>query len=291
MLHVLQDQDYDFIGIRAVTVHVKAFVTAFSFGGIKVYAYINLFGLNIPSYGLCMAVGFFLCSFLIVSRARRCHLIIEDIIIFLAVVVGSALVGGGILYIVVSYRLDEIAEYIKNLDFSFITNGGIVFYGGLIGGIIGGFLTVKILKIDLLSLEKCVVPFIAPGHAIGRIGCLLAGCCYGMEYNGPFAVKSGFVASDISLFPVQALEAVLDLMIFPFLLWYSRKVKVKYRLLTLYLICYSSIRLITECFRGDAIRGGYLGISTSQWISLIILPLSVCALAVSYKKTRDMDKN
>ncbi len=239
------------------------------------YTFINLFDIKIPSYGLCMTIAFLTCSFLIISKAKKQGLITEDVIVFIAVTLGCALVGGGGLYIAVSYSIEEISEYIKNLDFSFLISGGIVFYGGLLGGIFGGICTIKLLNISVSQLEKCVVPYIPLGHAIGRIGCLMAGCCYGIEYKGAFAVSSEFLPSSYSVFPVQALEALLNVMTIPILTYYSRKSNKKYRLLSLYLILYSLIRIFTECFRGDGIRGGMAGISTSQWISLAILPISL----------------
>ena len=122
--------------------------------------FLNVFGIKIPLYGLCMMIGIFLCSFMAIKRAKAYNITFEDMIILIAVTVGSALLCGSGLYIAVTYTPQQIWEYIRNFDFSFIANGGIVFYGGLIGGLIGAIICIKCLKLDIGNLEKSIVPYI-----------------------------------------------------------------------------------------------------------------------------------
>ena len=120
-------------------------------------------------------------------------------------------------------------------------------------------------------LVNAIVPCIPLGHAIGRVGCLFAGCCYGLPYNGIGAIHLNPVGITHPVFPVQLLEAVLNLILSGCLLLYSRKKPSGYSLLFLYLICYAVIRFLLEFLRGDQIRGLFIGLSTSQWISLLML--------------------
>ena len=143
------------------------------------YPMIEFFGRKIPTYGLCLIFAFTIVILLGYFRARKKYkpIAIEDMITIGAIVLGFALTGGYLLYIFVTY---PVIQLILSGDFSFIFNGGIVFYGGLLGGIIGAFVGLKIFKIAPENLEVSVVPFIPLGHALGRVGCALAGCCYGM---------------------------------------------------------------------------------------------------------------
>lgn len=234
------------------------------------YPYITFGDFKIPSYGLCMAIAIFVCAFLANIRARSRGISSEDMLIFSAVIVGAFSLGGGLLYIIVSYSLSEIYQYIINFDLAFLSKGGLVFFGGLIGGITGGLVCAKVLKLEIDMLEECVVPLIPLGHAVGRIGCLLAGCCRGIEYDGVFAVENKLFSATATYFPVQALEAVLNIGITVVLLLYIKKEHHKYDVLFAYLMIYAIVRFCLEFLRGDEIRGIFLGISTSQWVSLIL---------------------
>ena len=167
---------------------------------------------------------------------------------------------------------------------------GLVFYGGLIGGIVGGILGIKVAKINTQLVERSVVPFLPIGHAIGRIGCLLAGCCTGKEYDGIFAIHYPSTVSELSAeqgyFPVQLLEAGINIIISITLIIYSKKQKPKYSILFLYLLLYSVMRFCLEFLRGDEIRGIYFGLSTSQCISILLLLVSFVYFSASYFKTK-----
>lgn len=251
------------------------------------YPLINIFSLKIPSYGLCMLIGITLVILLTTKKAKKFGITVEDVLIVAATTIGFAIFFGYLLYILVTYPIKEIINMIKNLDFSFMRNGGIVFYGGLIGGIFGAFSGIKLSKISAKNLETCVVPYVPLGHAIGRIGCTLAGCCYGIKYNGLGAIfyhNSPFVAySDSGHFPVQFLEAFLDICIMLYLLKLSKKDNKQYFLLFSYLLLYAIMRFFTEFLRGDAIRGIYFGISTSQWISIGLIIIASTFILKSKK--------
>ncbi len=242
---------------------------------IILYQYIYLGNLSIPTYGLMMAVGVLLCGFLILLKAKHIGIGNEEMIIVMAMSLGVALFGAGLLYILVSYSIRELTNSIFNGNFTFLKNGGLVFYGGLIGGILGAMLALRWQQLDIRKVEQCIIPVLPLGHAIGRLGCLFAGCCYGFEYTGPLAVRNLLVSPEKTYFPIQLIEALLNLGIFIFLLWYTRKKCPTYHILCVYLYVYSILRFILEFFRGDLIRGVFLMLSTSQWISVVLFLLSI----------------
>lgn len=256
------------------------------------YPFIDLFGRQIPTYGLSILIAIFLVGWLACRYARKVALPWEDVLIVGACALLSGFLCGFLLYLLVTYSPLRIWEMVKDGDYRFL-NGGLVFYGALIGGLAGGLIGVKLSKAPLSAVEKSVIPYIPIGHAIGRIGCVLAGCCYGAPYDGICALyykNSLFgLAPNQGYFPVQPLEAILNLAIALCLMIIRKKKSPKLSLLISYLGMYSIVRFFLEFFRGDAIRGIVGGLSTSQWISLAILTGCVIYF-VLIKSKRNIEK-
>ena len=256
------------------------------------YQRICLGNICITAYGLMLMVAVFLCACIILLKTKRMGIAFEEMMIVMAVALGAALISAGTLYIFVSYSVKEFIESVVKGDFNFLYNVGLVFYGGLVGGIIGAVIAVRWQGLDTGTVERCVVPVIPLGHAIGRIGCLLAGCCYGLEYTGPLAVKNTLISPEKTYFPIQAVEAFFNLGIFVYLLWYARKKRNNYHILCVYLLVYAVLRFILEFYRGDLIRGSFSALSTSQWISILLFVVSILGLYLTgeKKKTKALQK-
>lgn len=251
--------------------------------------YIHLFGLNIPSYGLCMAVAMLLACTIAALRVKKRGLSFNDLLIIAACAIGLGIVGAKVLYIVVTYDFSYIIESILTANFDFITYSGLVFYGGLIGGVLGAMLGAKIAKSKLADYSDAVVPVLPLAHAIGRIGCFLSGCCYGMEYSGwpamCFPNSVAGLSPDVSVLPTQLFEAALNILVFAALMLYTRKKRKGFTALYVYLTIYGVERFVLEFFRGDEIRGIFGAFSTSQWISIILIVIAVgCMILERYKK-------
>lgn len=241
--------------------------------------FITFFGKEIPTYGICMLLGFLVVTFTTAIKSKKINIPADSVLVITALILAGAIVCGTALYIFVTYPITYMIDSMKMLDFTFITSGGIVFYGGLIGGIAGAIISGRLLRIDIWSLEDIVVPLIPLGHAIGRIGCLLSGCCYGIPYSGPLAIcytNSLFnLPGDMTYFPVQLLEALLDIIIMLYLLYYVKKPHKQNDVLFMYIFLYALMRFCTEFLRGDSIRGLFMGLSTSQWISIGLIIIFV----------------
>lgn len=243
---------------------------------------INVLGLTIPLYGICMMFGFVGTVAWACLRATQIGISADDMILVAAVIIGGAVLGGKIIYIAVSYSPSKLWDMICNGDFSFAGNGGLVFYGGLLGGIAGAIIGVKIAKCPLRKLDDCIVPLIPFGHAIGRIGCHFAGCCYGCAYDGLFSVS--YVHVNHPCFPIQLLESLANVLLGAFLLRLSKKSQHSNWLLQYYLISYAILRFLLEFLRGDAQRGLFCGLSTSQWISVALFAVAVIANKIFKKE-------
>lgn len=254
--------------------------------------YIELFGHTIPTYGLCFIFAIFLPTFLAVWRLKRLHGNVDNMITIAASTIAGAIFGARVLYALATYGLTGVYERIMALDFSFFQGSGMVFYGGLIGGIGCAILCMKIVhETQYNLLATAITPCIPFGHAIGRVGCMLAGCCYGLPYEGVGALHLIDAGIEYPVFPIQALEAGLNILLGIVLLLYTKNRKPTIKVIYAYLMCYSIIRFILEFFRGDAVRGIYAGISTSQWISLLLFVISVWAMMRTKKQRINADKS
>lgn len=240
------------------------------------YTTIQIFHISITSYGLFMVLGIACAVILSSLQIKKLGLNLNDFIIIAAFCLTGALIGAKILYILVSFSPTEVMVLIQKKNFSALFEGGLVYYGGLIGGILFSPIGAMFAKTSLKPYVSAVTPSVPFAHAIGRIGCYFAGCCYGFPYNGFLACKYSVDGiHTASAFPIQLVEAVLNVVLGCCLLLSSKKHRIS---LNAYLFFYAIIRFFLEFFRGDSIRGACIGLSTSQWISLLI---SVGVIGVS----------
>lgn len=254
--------------------------------------YIELFGREIPIYGLMFYAGIafaaiaaaFLCS---KKRVEKFDLAGSGVYTMIGAVIGSKL-----LFILVSWQ--DIIKY--NLSFISIIKGGFVFYGGLLGGILGLWIYSRQFKMsfsDFANLYATVLPL---GHAFGRVGCFFAGCCYGLPYDGKFSVTYtdvvGITPTMTPLFPIQLVEAAALLLLFViFLILYLKSERLREHSAVLYIIAYSILRFVIEFFRGDTERGLYGGLSTSQWVSVALFIFASAVLFIRFNKEKKKNKN
>ncbi|MBP9674727.1 MAG: prolipoprotein diacylglyceryl transferase [Bacteriovoracaceae bacterium] len=164
----------------------------------------------------------------------------------------------------------------------FWLGGGFVFYGGFLFALLFSLFYVFILKKISFSTLVYFIPSLTLAHAIGRVGCFFAGCCYGKFCDLPWAIDG---EKDFR-HPVQLYEAFLLICLFFYLLRLLYKKASASSLFFTYLLGYSFFRFILEFFRGDFIRGvGFF--STSQYISL---SLFFCSLLLFLKNKTNICK-
>ncbi len=159
---------------------------------------------------------------------------------------------------------------------SFWLGGGFVFYGGLIFGLIFYGIYSLILKKFPFKYSGFLAPGLVFGHAIGRIGCFLAGCCFGNQCDLPWAVT----INHQQVHPVQIYEAVGLIIIGLIMLKLIRAAINAYSILGIYLLSYSILRFAIEFYRGDVVRGIYRDLlSTSQIISMVLFAIGIILVA------------
>ena len=249
------------------------------------HLYINLFGLSIPSYGFMIATGVIIANLIAVFVLKKTGLDFNDFIIIEAYCMLGGFVGAKLLYFIVSYQTIEWSRILELQYFNEVMKSGFVFYGGLIGGLLMAFAAGRIHKIDSKRYIRTFIFLIPMIHSFGRIGCFMAGCCYGKPYDGIGAVvfpENSFALAGISLFPVQIVEAGI-LMIIAIIILVLQFRKNWYFTIETYLILYGIARFCLEYLRYDEIRGTAAGLSTSQWISILIIGISLVVCIVKLR--------
>ena len=243
---------------------------------------------QIPLYALCFFVGFLLAVIFAMKTAQKQGMDKFDLLyaaLYAAIGIG---VGAKVFFFLsrlpkILIHFDTYKEMIKvnpgaALNYAF---GGLVFYGGLFGAVLGVYIYCKHFKVPIMPIISIFTPLIPFVHGFGRIGCFFAGCCYGIPYSGPFAIQFPYNVQSPQLslvprFPVQLLEALLNF-IFAAILFYLRKKKSfsAPKLLGSYFLYYAIARFFLEYVRGDLERGKYRYFSTSQLISVLLLPIAI----------------
>lgn len=232
----------------------------------------RVFGQPIYGYGTMIALGI-IAALLLLSRRAKKRGYDEDSIFNMAIIaVIMGVVGGKVLYIVTELKsIIEDPSQLKNVG------SGFVIYGSIIGGILAVVFYCRRKKWDLLKVFDLVIPSLPLAQGFGRIGCFLAGCCYGRPTTSFLGVKfkpGSLGPVDTCVLPTQIFSSVFDFLLALFLLWYDRKERKKGRLFALYMIIYSIGRFIIEFVRDDP-RGNVGVLSTSQFISLFIVLIGV----------------
>ena len=243
------------------------------------HPFIHIGNISLPMYGLCTMGGTIFALIAVFRLRKKGSPISEDNLLdalIWAIVLGF--LCSKLLYFVVDppqmpRSLAELWDLIS---------AGLVFYGGLIGGLLGLVFVSRKTKKHLLTYSDLMAPCFCLAHAGGRVGCLMAGCCYGMEYTGPCAV----VLDGVSRLPTQPMEAAFLVLLFAVLAAVYLKKPRRGAVTGWYMVLYALWRFVIEFFRDDP-RGAVGVLSTSQFISLFIFALGLFLLIRSRTAVND----
>jgi len=245
----------------------------------------------IPSYGFFVALGVFVSLLVAKLRARKEGM--DGVKVFdtgLSIVIASFI--GSKIALVFVYPGDFFRSFSSFI--SLIRSGG-VFYGGFIAGVITAILLIRKARFPIWTLGDVYGAALPIGQAIGRIGCFMAGCCWGkscslpwaVTFTNPFAHEITGVPLHTSLHPSQLYLSLSDLTIFFLLqLLYTRR-RFKGQIFLMYAWLYGAARFLLEFLRGDP-RGTPLGgpLSTSQVVAIVVVTVSSFFLLRGYLSSR-----
>jgi phosphatidylglycerol:prolipoprotein diacylglycerol transferase len=246
--------------------------------------------LTIHTYGVLLAIAFLVGLWVVSRQARKAGLDANRITDMAVWVLIAGLVGAKALLLAVDWRY-----FGRNpREITSILQSGGVFYGGLIGGVLVAWWYVRRHRLSGWRTADVLVPGLAIGQAIGRLGCFSAGCCWGRATQVPwavtftdvFAARAVGTPMDSPVHPSQLYESLATFLLFLFLLWLAPRKRFDGQPTLAYVALYSAVRFGLEFFRGDADRGSWLGgmLSTSQLIAIVLL-LGVAVLLPHVRKT------
>jgi phosphatidylglycerol:prolipoprotein diacylglycerol transferase len=248
-------------------------------------------GFTLYSYGLLLAGAYLLGLQFALVRARRRGLPAQRVMDLGIWIIISALIGAKLMLLVVDFR-----QFTRTpADLLALARSGGVFYGGLIAAVAVALLFLRRHRLPLWTTTDVFAPAIALGHAVGRLGCLMAGCCFGrpasvpwaITFTNPEAAANVGTPLGIPLHPTQLYEAGAELLILLFLLaWERRGHPFPGRTFWTYMLLYGVSRFIIEFYRGDS-RGMVFGaLSTSQFVSVLLVPLSLVMLFILSRRVQ-----
>lgn len=245
----------------------------FEIGGFPVY-----------TYGLLLAAAYLLGLQFALVRARARGLDPNRVMDLGIWIIVSALLGAKLLLLVVEFdKFSRDPAELLNL-----ARSGGVFYGGLIAAVAVALWYLRRHRMPMWTVTDVFAPGIALGHVIGRLGCLFAGCCFGrptdmpwaITFHSEFATRNVGTPLGIPLHPTQLYEAGAELLILVLLLATERRGRpFPGRTFWGYLLLYGVSRFIIEFYRNDP-RGMVGDLSTSQFVSILLVPLSIVMLVV-----------
>lgn len=246
--------------------------------------------LAIRWYGVLSALGLLAGYQMLARRARRYGYTVEQVSDITFVCMVAALIGARIAY-VIRFWPSEFAGQGLVAPFR-VWQGGLVFQGGFILAAVAGVVLCWRRRWSIPGAADLMAAALPLAHGIGRIGCLINGCCFGFAWNGPLAVHypeglnsvrhiqeaQGLLepgaAATLGTFPIAAVESLLNLGLCGLILWLERRQILNGRRFLVYVMAYSTQRFLTEFARGDyLVRPA--GLTPAQITSLWVLALTV----------------
>ncbi|HYJ84496.1 MAG TPA: prolipoprotein diacylglyceryl transferase [Pyrinomonadaceae bacterium] len=247
----------------------------------------------VHTYGVFLALAFLSAILFTVRLAARDGLPKEKIYDLCLWMLLASLIGSKILMLFTEPEYRGNPWQLISLDF--LRSGG-VFYGGLLGAVIIGYLLMRRYKLPWWKTADACAPGIALGSFFGRQGCFAAGCCWGKPTTLPWGVRFSELGHEITgvpidahLHPTQLYESLSMLLVFFLLLWLHKQRRFEGQVILVYALLYSIIRFLIEFVRDDP-RGDILGLttltglSTSQIISIIIGISALVLLVLRWRK-------
>lgn len=224
----------------------------------------------IDSYTLCILVGAMIAFINVIIYLKKKNFNKRNVLDML--ICGCFAIAFGLVFAILFQNFYDFIAHPQGYKWSF----KMTFFGGLIGGVIAYLVTYYILNKkwnqDIKAILVIAPSAITLAHAIGRLGCFLAGCCYGKETNSIWGIY--FPNIGLKVFPTQLYEMGFLLILSAILLFLTYKFDFKYTFV-IYLISYSIFRFLIEFLRGDDRGFSLFGLSPSQIISILLLILSI----------------
>jgi phosphatidylglycerol:prolipoprotein diacylglycerol transferase len=260
----------------------------------KIFYYLG--PLKNSQHTLFLSIGFLVAILWGIRQAKKLNLDEVKIIDLGITIFISSLVGARLFH--VFYERPEY--YIQYpLRIFAIWQGGFVYYGGFLFAILASFIFVKIKKLPIGKVADVASMSIPLGLGIGRIGCALAGCCYGRPTDFFWGIKYNIINNirpqvisinpeliNVPLHPTQLLMSGYNFLIFMILYFYRKKQKFSGELFIMFGILYSVFRFFVEFLRADDRGSEIFYLTISQFISIGLFVVSIILYIINFSKLK-----
>lgn len=236
----------------------------------------KVFGFPVHSYGVMIVLGFVAGIFAIKGRTKAAGTDFTSITDGLFIALFAGVIGARITFILLD--LPYYSAHPKELfspEFAGLTS-----FGGEILGFLALLIWAKRKKLSGLKVFDCIAPGFLIAYAVGRVGCLLNGCCYGGVTNSWVPWKIHVEGSTQWHHPAQIYEALMNLVGFGLLLWLERRNKAAGQTLGLALVIHGICRIIYEFWRGGTADEVARGIATSEYLFWKVTEAQVAAFVL-----------
>lgn len=254
--------------------------------------------LEIPSYGLALAISFLIGIYFSMYRAKKQAIDPNKIVDLSVIIVISAILGSRFLYVI--FHLDEFRGHWLDTINPFQSTGqigiaGLTMLGGFVAAVVFGLLYLKVKKLPILKIADVIIPAVGIGIFITRIGCYLNGCCWGLPTDSPLGVifpqvcPAGATNPGIFIHPTQLYSSLYGLVIFGTLIFVERFKKFDGFLLYVFFILYGISRFVVDFYRYYEnsmvlVNLGNVSISVNQGISLLMIVLGISFIVINLIK-------
>ncbi len=260
---------------------------------------IEILGIKIYTYGLLVALGALTAYWLMLRFAKKESINPNHVenTLLLALLLG--ILGGRLSYVI------EHPEQVQSLtDILSIWNGGMNFFGGLAGGVVGAVIGIIRYRLPFWKSADMAVVALSIAHAIGRLGCTSAGCCYGKPFPVDGYTIPGIHLSDkfpffyvvfppgavappyMPLYPTQLMEFIGLIFIFLLLLFAYRRKPFEGFVFSLYMLLYGVLRLSLELFRGVTPPISGIGLTWNQVVALLMIATSLVLVVWLFRERK-----
>ena len=247
-------------------------------------SYFTVFGLDIYFYGLIIGLGFMLGAFYCARKAPEYGIKTDDVYDYLIWLIPSSILGARLYYVV--FRLDY---YIANPSQIFnLRGGGLAIYGGIIFGVLAGYILCRRKKIPVAAFLDLIVFGLLIGQIMGRWGNFMNREAFGAETD--VFCRMGLTAPDgssIFVHPTFLYESLWNLGIFIFLVLFNKFGKRRYdgQNMLIYFFAYGAGRFWIEGLRTDSLYIGSSNIRASQLLSLALLAISLVIMLIQSRRS------
>ena len=281
-------------GLGIVFIIIGDAIVFFLYNALPLAKEYTIHNVNIYAYGFMLTIAFVVGTIITVRAAAREKISAEIILDLVTFIIIGAIIGARLIYVLLKF-----SEYKESpASVLYITQGGLSAHGGVLGGMIAAWIYIAYRKLNYWHIADLVAPQLALGLAIGRIGCFLNGCCYGVPTSDPHAWYAVVfpdnphtgLTGEIARHPAQLYEVFLSFLIFLYLRGFFKNRKFDGHVFLMWIGLYSIARFIQEFYRFGESSVVIFGFITIAQLASVILAVFAFIIIAEMKKRVELSK-